>query len=246
VLKVATFNIRNGFAFDWCNSWWFRRRATLAAIVQLDADVVGLQEAYGFQLRWLAVRLPEMQAVGDGRSRRRRGERTSLLLRSASVEALSSTTRWFGGRADSPGTRLPGARFPRIATTARLRIAGGAEVAVTSTHLDERSKERRLHSASQLVSWLADDSCHQVVLGDLNATPKSDVLACFIDAGFARVDTGPDGTVHGFTGRTDGRIIDHVLVRGVAVVAAGVSHERRRGRLPSDHWPVWAELELGR
>ncbi|HJR24407.1 MAG TPA: endonuclease/exonuclease/phosphatase family protein, partial [Acidimicrobiales bacterium] len=53
-LRVATFNVRNGRALDgFVRAWPFRRRAVVAAIASLDADVVGLQEAYRFQLRSL-------------------------------------------------------------------------------------------------------------------------------------------------------------------------------------------------
>jgi endonuclease/exonuclease/phosphatase family metal-dependent hydrolase len=244
-LRVATFNIRNPLGVDWSHAWVFRRRATLAALTQLDADVIGLQEAYGCQLRWLMSRLPDTTVAGEGRSRRKRGEHTPVLVRAGS-EVRSDATRWFGASPDVAGTRLAGACFPRIATTARVRLLDGTELSVTSTHLDERSNERRLESASQLVDWLAADRSPQVVLGDFNATPRSDVMARFVDAGFTRLDTGASGTTHHFRGGTDGRIIDHILVRGnVDVIAAGVSHERPGGQLPSDHWPVWADLEVG-
>jgi endonuclease/exonuclease/phosphatase family metal-dependent hydrolase len=243
-LRVASFNIRNALAPDWHHSWFFRRGATAAAITQLDADVVGLQEAYRCQLGWLTSHLSDVEAVGDGRSRRRRGEHTSVLVRSDRATVVDATTRWFGASIDTPGTRLSGALFPRVATTARVRLRDGTELAVTSTHLDERSADRRLASAAQLATWLTGDQPH-VLLGDFNATPASEVLAHLVNAGFRRVDTGSSGTTHHFNGRTDGRIIDHILVRGeITVVDAGVSHERPGGTLPSDHWPVWAELEI--
>ncbi len=244
-LRVASFNIRNALAPDWQHSWLFRRRATAASINQLDADVVGLQEAYRCQLRWLRDHLRGTATSGDGRSRRRRGEHTSILVRSERAQVQSFTTRWFGDGIDVPGTRLIGARSPRIATTAQVRLRDGTELSVTSTHLDERSGQRRVASALQLATWLINDRPH-VLLGDFNATAGSPVLDQLTDAGFTRVDTGPSGTTHHFSGRTDGRIIDHILVRGdITVVAAGVSHERPHGKLPSDHWPVWADLDIG-
>jgi endonuclease/exonuclease/phosphatase family metal-dependent hydrolase len=245
VVRVATFNIRNALALDWNHAWFFRRRATLAAIAQLDADVVGLQEAYACQLRWLVTHLTGVTAAGDGRSRRRRSEHTPVLARADKVEVLHATTRWFGATPEVPGTRLHGALFPRVATTALVRLLSGAEVSVTCTHLDERSEERRLASVEQLVRWVDEYPRPHVVLGDFNATPDSAVLDVMRAAGFTRVDTGPSGTTHHFNGRTEGRIIDHILVRGaVTVAAAGVSHARPRGTLPSDHWPVWAELNV--
>ena len=40
--------------------------------------------------------------------------------------------------------------------------------------------------------------------------------------------------------------IDYVLTGpGVTVSAAWIAHPRPSGRLPSDHWPVLADLEIG-
>jgi endonuclease/exonuclease/phosphatase family metal-dependent hydrolase len=84
------------------------------------------------------------------------------------------------------------------------------------------------------------------VLGDLNAGPGGDVVAPLLAVGLRDALEGvPGGTAHGFTGRTDGRRIDHVLVsRHWDVVAASIEHPRPGGRLPSDHWPVVADLRL--
>lgn len=244
-LRVGTFNIRNGVAFDGCNSWPFRRKATADMVRGLDADVVGLQEAYGFQARGLRRRLEDYGLTGDGRSARRRGERCTVLFRRAALELTASETRWYGDEPTRPGMRLPKASFPRVATIATFRpIDGGPPFTFVNTHLDEHHEANRLTAVAQLLGWLDDGP--SVVLGDLNAEPDSPVLAA-LDAGGLRTVLSPDapGTNHDFTGRTDGRRIDHILVSshweiGPAQVVTG----RPRGRLPSDHWPVVADLML--
>ena len=230
---VASFNIRNGRAFDGWNSWPFRRAATAATLLALDADVVGLQEVYRFQLRYLLRKLPDYSAVGSGRNRNSRGEHTPVLVRG---RVRAHATRWFD---------VSGARFPRIATTARVEV-GGHELTVTSTHLDERSAARRRESAAQLLRWLADVDGTHVILGDFNDTLDDPMFEAFAAAGFrsALPDDAP-GTTHHFTGRTDGRRIDHILVsRSLEVLDAAVVTTRPGGRLPSDHWPVAARLRI--
>jgi endonuclease/exonuclease/phosphatase family metal-dependent hydrolase len=243
-LRVASFNIRNGRALDGRNSWWCRRRATAAAIAGLGADVVGLQEAFGFQLRWLLGQLVGVAAVVVGRDDGRRGEHSPIVARTATVRTLSDRTRWFGATPDTVGTRLPEARFPRIATVAELEVvATGAHVQVVCTHLDASDRGRRLTSAEQLVTWL-DPSLPRVIVGDLNARPGAPELEPLLAAGYRHAlpaDAG--GTNHDFTGRTDGKRIDHILVSAdIEVVDAHVEHPRPFGRLPSDHWPVVADL----
>ena len=74
ILRVASFNLRNGLAWDWCNSWPLRRQVCLRTLRALDADIIGVQEAFGFQLRWLLRHLPEYVSVGDGRDGAGRGD----------------------------------------------------------------------------------------------------------------------------------------------------------------------------
>ncbi|HET9444095.1 MAG TPA: endonuclease/exonuclease/phosphatase family protein [Acidimicrobiales bacterium] len=245
-LRVATFNIRNGRALDGWNSWPFRRRAVADTIANLDADLLGLQEVFAFQLRWLRGRLPGYLDVGAGRGVRG-GERCPVLFRAGRARLLDHRTRWFGEEPDHPGSRLPGARFPRIATVCRLELVpGGRHLQLACTHLDERAERRRIRSAEQLAGWL-DPDLPRIVVGDLNAEPGSPVLAELESAGLrpALPADAPGGTSHRFSGSREGRRIDHVLVSGhFEVVAASVAHAVVGERLPSDHWPVVAELRL--
>ena len=229
-LVVASFNLRNGRAFDWCNSWPFRRGATATVVRSLDADVLGLQEAYGFQLRSVLQRVPGYTAVGDGRDGGTHGERTPVLVRG---EVESYETRWFD---------VTGANFPRIATTARVEVRS-TRLSFTSTHLDETSAERRRASVEQLVAWLAAEEGPHVVVGDFNDTLDDPMFALFARIGLrSALPAGAGGTAHHFTGRRDGRRIDHIFVPASAeVISAGVDHTNRRA---SDHWPVTARVRL--
>lgn len=246
-LRVATFNIRNGRAFDGLDSWPFRRRATLRAIVDLDADIVGLQEVYRFQLRWLQRRLPDHVALaGSGRNANNRGEMCPLLVRRDRFGVSGVVTRWYGDAADTPGSRLPGAAAPRIAALADLHLHGSdIHIQVVNTHLDERSAARRTQSASQLLGWLRPNVPH-LVLGDLNAELTDDALAVLASGDLRPVLQGSEGgTAHDFTGGTEGPQLDHILIsRDWSIVGAGPHVSRSAARLPSDHWPVLAELSL--
>jgi endonuclease/exonuclease/phosphatase family metal-dependent hydrolase len=199
----------------------------------LDADVLGLQEAFGFQLRSLRRRVPDYVTVGDGRNGGTRGEHTPVLVR---------------GRVESHATRrfdVQGGRFPRIATTARV-VVGATHFTFTSTHLDESSGDRRAASVEQLVAWLGGEPGPHIVVGDFNATLDHPMFDAFAALGL-RSALAPDagGTTHHFTGRRDGRQIDHVFVpENAQVRSAEVVHLKPRGRFASDHWPVVARLVL--
>ncbi len=244
-LRVASFNVRYGRAPDGRHAWWLRRRACAAAVRGLAADVLALQEVLPGQRRYLERRLPGGVWCGRGRDAGG-GEASPVVVADARLAVHDHVTRWYGATPDEPGTRLPGASHPRVATLARVEVrATGQVLQVVSTHLDQRSDERRAASITQLAGWL-DPAVPRIVLGDLNCGPDDPVLAPLLDAGLrhALPDDGC-GSVHGFRGTTAGPRIDHILVSDdLEVGAAGVEHPRPWHQLPSDHWPVVADLAL--
>jgi endonuclease/exonuclease/phosphatase family metal-dependent hydrolase/membrane-associated phospholipid phosphatase len=244
-LVVASFNVRNGRAWDRGNSWPLRSRAAAVMARDLGADILAVQEAFGFQGRFLAAALPGYEQVGRGRGARG-GEWCPVYVRTDRLRVVRTDTRWFGDTPDTPGSRLEGASFPRIGTHVRLaEVAGGRELEIVNTHLDERSRANRLRSVQQLVGWL-DPTLPRMVVGDLNATLRSEpeLFAVLTEASLAdALPADAAGTAHDYRGGTDHRRIDHIFVSGDwTVVAAGVVADDRRRRFPSDHWPVVARL----
>jgi endonuclease/exonuclease/phosphatase family metal-dependent hydrolase len=58
-------------------------------------------------------------------------------------------------------------------------------------------------------------------------------------------DANLAGTFNGFDGQRDGPKIDYVFVEpDTRVREAGIVHDNRDGRYPSDHYPVYAEILL--
>ncbi|HEY8474051.1 MAG TPA: endonuclease/exonuclease/phosphatase family protein [Natronosporangium sp.] len=243
ILRFATFNIRNGRGLDGRHSWPVRRRFTAAAIAALRADVLGLQEVFEYQRRYLARRLPGLRWFGEDRDGTGAGEQCPVAVTDPSFEVVSARTRWYGAEPDRRGCRLPGASFPRIATLVRLRTAG-VEFEVANTHLDERSAANRAESVKQLVSWL-DPAVPTVVIGDFNTVPSDTaVLGPLTDAGFLLAPVA-GGTSHGFTGAVDGPQIDHAFISPHwTMEEAFVARDYTGWRLPSDHWPVRVTVRL--
>jgi endonuclease/exonuclease/phosphatase family metal-dependent hydrolase len=253
-MRVATFNIRTGLGWDGRDSWPFRRRRTAQAVARLEADIVGLQEARPFQLRWLLARLPAFAAIGAGRDDgRSRGEQCAILYRPDRLTLIEQSTRWLSETPDVPGSHGWGAHMPRIATMGVFEAIDerpAARFGVVDTHWEGDSAAIRERSAQLLLSWL-DPRMPWIVLGDLNATPTERSVRILLDSGLTDAlghlpARGPGtATHHRFDGATDGTRIDHILVsREWEVRQATVAQDRVDGRLPSDHWPVVVSLAM--
>lgn len=248
-LVVASFNVRNGRAWDGLDSWPFRARRAARAARSLGADVLGVQEAYAFQSRFLGAALPGFVRVGRGRGERG-GEWCAVYVRDDHLEVLSDVTHWYGAEPDVPGSRIDGASFPRIGTHLRLAVRStGQELQFVNTHLDEHDTARRELSVEQLLARL-EPGVPAVVVGDLNATRRRDpgVFDRLEGAGLVDALAGDDrGTAHDFGGGTHHNRLDHIFVSpDIEVVHGTVVADGRTRRLPSDHWPVLARLRLPR
>jgi endonuclease/exonuclease/phosphatase family metal-dependent hydrolase len=252
VLRCASFNIRTGHAWDGRHSWPLRRRACAAAIAGSGAHVVGLQEVYGFQQLYLARRLRGYAALGAGRDDgHERGERCTVVYRTDRLALESWTVRWFSDTPAVPGSRTWGNPITRIVTLCRFRDrATGRRFGVANAHWDGAAAESRLRSAEALLRWL-DPSFPWVVLGDLNATAGDPSVARLVAGGLG--DTlahlgarGPQAaTHHHWDGAIAGTRIDFILFTPHwDVVTSYIDHTSPGGRLPSDHWPVVADLAL--
>lgn len=263
-LIVASFNIRSGIACDGLDSWPFRRRATAQAIARLGADLLGLQETYAFQERYLVRSLEGYAATGQGRGRRGGGERCSVLYRTARLRLEASRTRWLSDTPEVPGSRTWGNPLPRVTTLCRfVDQTSGRRLGFANLHLDGASAASRERAAEALLSWLEPD-LPWLLAGDLNETPDAAAVRRFVAAGLRdtlreqRAAAGDRGaaavrlgarqdvaTEHGFGRIASGRRIDYVLAsQHWQIERAWVAQERVTRRFPSDHWPVVARIGL--
>ena len=251
-LRVATLNIRTSAAPDGRNAWWLRRRSTLAAIRNLDADLIGLQEVHATQLAWLTPHLSDTyEVVSRGRAREDHGERTMVLARRSAVTVRGVEARWYSDTPDQPASRHWGNRLPRFALFTQVEAADRTFTFV-ATHLDHASAESRAASASALTSWLANDGIAHaaIVVGDTNCAADDPILRPLLDLPMTDAlahlpGRGPQSaTFHAWRGSSDGTRMDQVLVgAGWRVESSLIDRARPRGRLPSDHWPVVASIE---
>ena len=261
-LRVMSFNIRNGRANDGDNSWKHRKEFAADIIRDAKLDVVGLQEAFRFQLDDLRKQLPEFEEAGEGRDGGEKGEYSAILFRGDRFTKLESGTFWLS---DTPEvkSRHWGNRYLRVCTWVRLKVNKTSQCFyVYNTHFDHQSQNARMKS-SQLIAKRISTREHQdpfLVTGDFNADESNPVIL-YLKGKSTQLPASPIqvvdsfrklhpnekmvGTGGGFEGRSDGKKIDYVFVQpNVNVIQASIIRTNREGKFPSDHSPVMAELRL--
>jgi len=262
-LRVMTFNIRNGIADDGTSSWQFRKHLLVRAVRSEMPDVLGLQEVFWHQRAFLWQALPEYEQFGEHRDGGREEEAALICYRHDRITLLEAGNLWLSETPEVAGSRDWGTHHARMASWARLcRRSDQARMLFINCHLDNQAEEARQHSALLLrdLATRKAEGDPVVLVGDFNTGPDTrthallvadaDMGAPFQDA-WRLAGDGPESepTYHGWTPNSeDGERarIDWVLVSPRVRVSNVTRPKYREGnRLPSDHYPVLATIDLG-
>lgn len=262
--SAMTYNIRLDTASDGDNAWPHRRSALTGLVAYYAPDLVGMQEVLLNQKQAVEADLPAYQFVGvardDGKDK---GEFSPLGFRRDRFALLGSGTFWLSPTPDAPSKGWDAA-LPRIASWARLKDkASHHMLLIVNTHFDHIGTTARIESAKQIRRWIGENRKTGetvVLMGDFNSpatspahdaivddapglTPLYDTLAISRTPHF-----GPLGTFTGFKiEQLDPSPIDHIFVGdGVTVLRHATLTQQTGGRLPSDHYPVLADLCVGK
>lgn len=248
-MRVMSYNLRYDTPADGPYAWPKRAAAVRWVWEHVDADVVGIQEGLPHQLDDLLTWTRGYAYVGRGRNADGGGEHVAIFYKREALECVEHGDFWLSDTPERPGSRTFGNRLPRMATWARLRDGAGREWLVVNTHLDHESEEARVKGAALIAAFVAERA-HDlpvVVTGDLNAGPDSPAVRTFLENGLVDVfrKLGADGlTVHGYKDEPSARI-DYILATPVLHArGAWTVREKPFGIYPSDHYPIYADLEF--
>ncbi len=262
--SAMTYNIRLDLASDDANSWPHRRSALTSLIAYYAPDIIGLQEVLLHQKQGIDADLLEYRFVGVARDDgKEAGEFSPVGYRYDRFHLRDSGTFWLSPTPDTPGKGWDAA-YPRIASWARLKDRKSKrELLVVNTHFDHVGEVARLESARQIRRWIAEHRKRNdavILLGDFNAPTESPAYRAIVDItgdGTALYDAsgmsdsphfGPRGTFNAFKiEQVPDWPIDHIFVGDdVKVLRHATLTQQYGGRLPSDHYPVLADLCIGK
>ena len=265
-IRAMSFNIRLGVAKDGPNHWDKRKEFVVQTIKNYDADVIGTQETWDFQAKYLAENLPDYTYVGRSRQNDNSGEQCGILFRNSRFDKLVEGHFWLSETPDRPGSKSWDSSLPRMVTWLKLwDRTNERSLFIVNTHFDHRGKTARNESAKMIRDFVSrlPTPADVIVTGDFNAAegappyqslfakqPQKNgtlVQSPLVDT-FRVVHpdaTNTEGTFSAWNGSVKGARIDWVAVtRGFAIDAAAIDRTSFGGKYPSDHYPVTAELRF--
>ena len=259
-VRVMSFNLRYGLAADGDDAWEHRHDLVFDAIAAFSPDLLGVQECLDFQGAFLRANLPDHDFVGAGRDDGNSGgEMCAVFFRRDRFELVDSGHFWLSETPEVVASRAWDAALTRMATWVILRTRDQRPETFLylNTHFDHVGETARRESAKVIRAQLAiiAPDLPVIVTGDFNAAADAALDGPYrvLTADGALIDTyralheaAPgEGTFNSFRGESDGDRIDWILCTSDWVVReAGIVRSERRGRYPSDHFPVTAELSF--
>jgi endonuclease/exonuclease/phosphatase family metal-dependent hydrolase len=260
-LNVMTFNIRLNTSADSLNAWPYRKDKAASQVLFHDVNILGVQEALYDQMMDLQQRLTAFKYVGGGRDDgKQKGEFSAIFYDTTRLQLLQTQTFWLSEQPTVPGSKGWDAAITRIVTWARFKDRKTKkEFFAFNTHFDHMGKIARRESAKLLLKKIKEIAGNHpvVVTGDFNSKPSDEPIQIIVDDQNPDklTDTkkiclkphyGPDGTFNGFQSKElDNKPIDYIFIKnGFKVLKHATLSQTWEGRFSSDHFPVFAIIEL--
>ncbi len=247
-MNVLSFNIL-------CRDWQPRVPPVTATIRDTAPDLFGLQEAHAGWMDAICAAFPDYAYVGIGRDDgKREGEFAPVFYKKDRFALLDSGHFWLSETPDRPGKGWDAACI-RICSWALLEDkTTGERFAAMDTHLDHRGPVAAEQGMALILDRAAQFGDLPVLLmGDFNSFPDSAPYRRAMAAGFSDArDIAPVRdemfTFHNYDDPDDNafrKIIDYIFIKNCkSVDSFRVLTDRQDGQLPSDHYPVFAAVQL--
>lgn len=256
-LKLMTYNIRLDIASDGRNAWSNRKDYFGAQIQFYEPDLMGIQEALPNQVLDLEQRLFQYSQVGIGREGVGKGESSNIFYKKEKLRVIEASTFWLS---ETPNEISKGwdAACHRVCTYALFQeISSQRKFWVFNTHLDHIGEQARTKGIALILSKievLNTNNFPVVFMGDFNLEPADKSIIALKrlmnDASEISLQKlfGPNGTFNNFEfNSTVTKQIDYIFISknsNLTVSKYAVLTDSNDSRYPSDHFPVYVELNM--
>jgi len=253
---VMTYNIRLDVASDADNDWNHRNHFLTDQLAYYAPAIFGIQEALPHQVMDIQLALSSYNHIGIGREGENQGEASSIFYQSSRFTVQHETTFWLSPTPDviSKGWDAACLRVCTFGLFTQLKT--GKQFWVFNTHLDHMSEEAKTNGLELILAKIKAVNTQNypvILMGDFNSPPNhlriQNLKNSLNDArDFSETKPfGPSGTFNGFAhDKPVTNLIDYVFVSksGFAVKKYAVLSDAINAHYPSDHLPVFVQLEL--
>ncbi len=256
-LKLMTYNIRLDVASDGENAWPNRKEYWASQISFYEPDIFGIQEALPHQVTDIQTLLPKYSYVGIGRDGEGKGESSNIFYKKERFKVVQQNTFWLSETPDKISKGWDAA-LNRVCTYALFKDSQTKKTFwVFNTHLDHMGELARNNSIKLILSKIKEYNTSNYpvfLMGDFNSEPKEERIINLkkeMDDSRAISEQkpfGPTGSFNAFKhNEAVTALIDYIFLsknNAFKVKKYAVLSDSKDLRYPSDHLPVFVELEL--
>jgi endonuclease/exonuclease/phosphatase family metal-dependent hydrolase len=256
-LKVMSYNLRYA-STSRPNAWPDRRPIMKDCIQKSDPDIIGTQEGVYHQLKELESDLKNYRWIGTGREGGSRGEFMAIYYKTDRFEPLEFDHFWLSDTPEVIGSSSWGNSVKRMVTWVRFNDNKlKKEFYLVNTHFDHQVQIAREKAAELLLARVKklNPDLPLIITGDFNAKGGANKAYEILTADNWLTDTWNTAkekrgelvaTFNNFRAKVPGdNRIDWILTRNIDAPAwVEIVTCEKDGQFPSDHFPVYTELEL--
>ncbi len=225
-----------------------RAQNVLKTIQKRDPDVICLQEVTPTWMQILQTNLSDCYGItGEAREEGRDAEYNPVLYKKELYSLADQKTFWLS-ETPTVVSRLPESKYYRICTvTVLIEKATGKRVRVVCVHMDyvQEAAQRQAEVLLQLLR--AEEPMPTVFCGDLNTMKWNDAYKTLAASEYSDAEDVAEDKIVVPTFQKFGKnadTIDFCFVKDVKVKYFLVEEVKIDGEYPSDHNPVYLEVEF--
>jgi endonuclease/exonuclease/phosphatase family metal-dependent hydrolase len=254
-MNLCSINIRFESTSDGPNNWPNRKDILFKILKLKQPDLFGTQEGRKKQIYDIVESMDEYEIIDGHRKWIEPRMFPSIFVRKNIFNIKGSGDFWLSKFPNISGSRSYNSDFPRLCTWSILEHSKNKEeFAIFCTHLDHQNPDTRLEQAKvlcqQILKILRAEKINKfILLGDFNEGPNGmtrKILAKNLQVFDPWETLGLDnlGTYHRFDGKSQqNERIDWILHSKLFTPqTAEIFQFHDNGKFPSDHHPIFCEL----
>jgi len=256
-LKIMSYNLRLDTASDKENQWSNRKEYLTDQVKFYDPDFMGVQEALPNQMQYLDDALTSHKFIGKGRDDgQSKGEHSAIFYNSDKFKLLQENTFWLSETSSTP-SKAWDAAYPRVCTYGLFQNkTTKKKMWIFNTHFDHVGDIARAESSKLILAKIKEinkENLPVVLTGDFNLESETLPLKLIKEEldDAQKVCTGvvfgPEGTFNNFEFYKPVKMrIDYIFINRnkMEVTKFATLSDSKDCRFPSDHFPVYAEINF--